>query len=246
MRARVLQLPRMKVEAPKHIAVVLFGGVGTRYASKLPKQFAIVGDRPLMCYALRALNESPDVDEILVVAPVAYSKATQDIIHDYRYRKVDAVIDGGKEREDSVFNALAYLYQKGVEPKDIVLICDGDRPNLTPELIKANIEAAIQYGAAVTAIPATDSIIYSEGGNSVEQYLPRKVVYLAQTPQTFQFSLIYNAHLKARRHPKLIFTDDASIAAFSHKKAHIVLGSNANLKITTKQDAAIFLLGRKK
>jgi 2-C-methyl-D-erythritol 4-phosphate cytidylyltransferase len=154
----------MKVEAPKHIAVVLFGGVGTRYAGKLPKQFAIVGDRPLMCYALRALNESPDVDEILVVAPVAYSKATQDIIHDYRYRKVDAVIDGGKEREDSVFNALAYLYQKGVEPKDIVLICDGDRPNLTPELIKANIEAAIQYGAAVTAIPATDSIIYSEGG----------------------------------------------------------------------------------
>jgi 2-C-methyl-D-erythritol 4-phosphate cytidylyltransferase len=236
----------MKLQAPQHIAIILLGGLGTRFASRLPKQFALVGEKPLMCYALKAVNDSPDIDDVIVVTASDYGKATQEMISDFRFRKVSAVIDGGKEREDSVWNALCYLDERGIENQDIVMICDGDRPNLTPDLIKANLDTAIHYGAAVTAIPSTDSVIYSEDGLKAGEYLPRKLIYLAQTPQTFQFDLIFKAHQKARKHPKLIFTDDASIACYAKRKPQIVLGSTANIKITTKQDVALFLAGKKK
>ncbi|OPZ36114.1 MAG: 2-C-methyl-D-erythritol 4-phosphate cytidylyltransferase 1 [Tenericutes bacterium ADurb.BinA155] len=236
----------MKLPTPQHIAIVLLGGLGTRFASRLPKQFTLAGEKPLMCYALKAVNDSPDIDDVIVVTAAAFGKATQDVISDYRFRKVSAVIDGGTEREDSVWNALCYLKDRGIEDNDIVLICDGDRPNLTGDLIKANLDTATHYGAAVTAIPSTDSVIYSEDGLKAGEYLPRKLVYLAQTPQTFQFDLIFKAHQKARKKPKLVFTDDASIACYSKKKPAIVLGSTANIKITTKQDVALFLAGRKK
>jgi len=193
-----------------------------------------------MCYVLSSLTISPSIDETIVVVPDGFESAAAKIIDHYRFAKVKAIIPGGESREESVFKALLHLEKAGLKDDDIVLIQDGDRPNLSEDLIKRNLEAASEFGAAVTAVPATDSVLMSERGEFAERYLPRKDIYLAQTPQTFKFGIILKAHRKAREEKNLVFTDDASIAQFAGFPSRLVMGSPDNVKITTEKDAKRF------
>lgn len=199
-----------------------------------------------MCYALGALNLFPAINDILVVVPEGYELAAKKIIDQYHFDKTSAVIVGGTSRTESVYNALLHLKKEGEKDEAIVLIQDGDRPRISEDLIKRNILAAETYGAAVTAIPATDSVFLSEDGEQVEHYVPRKKVFLAQTPQTFRFGLIYEAHEKAHKNKDASFTDDASVVLSLSLPVHVVAGSANNVKITTKNDAERFLREEKK
>lgn len=226
----------------KNIALVLAGGSGERFGSPTPKQFISMCGKPLICHCLLSLQESPLIDEIYIVAKGGTLEKTQQIAHEYQLTKVKAVITGGNTRKESCFKGLSYLRRIKVDPDDIILICDGDRPNLPLSLIRENVESAKTYGAAVTAITATDSIFYSEAGALVDHYVPRSMMFQAQTPQTFRFSIIYAAHKKAKANVKYdLYTDDASlVAALTKTKIAIVEGSKENIKVNTPQDEAIF------
>ena len=197
---------------------------------------------PLMCHCLTSLQESPLIDEIYIVAKKGTLEQTEKLAHDYHFTKVKAVIEGGDTRKKSGYRGLCYLRKLKQDPDSIVLICDADRPILPLSLIEENVLAAKEYGAAVTAITATDSIFYSRSGALVNEYMPRRMVYQAQTPQTFRFGVIFKAHRKAALSRKYdLYTDDASlVSALMHVKVAIVAGSKENIKINTPQEEALF------
>lgn len=231
----------------RHVALVLFGGSGERFGGSEPKQFVALGDRPMIAVTLEGLSACPDIEEIYVVAKTGTVQKTLDVVSHYRIPKVKAIIPGEKTRERSVYEGILYLREIGLPGDALVLVHDGDRPLIDPKVVKGNYDAAYKTGAAVTAIPATDSIIASTYGDKVDHYLPRKEIYLAQTPQTFRFSILSSSfeHV-AKRNRFDDFTDDASLVKSRGHEIAIVPGSRENVKITTRFDLASYFEGRRR
>ena len=231
----------------RHVALVLFGGSGERFGGNEPKQFIALGDRPMIAVTLEGLSACPDIEEIYVVAKTGTVQKTLDVVSHYRIPKVKAIIPGEKTRERSVYEGILYLREIGLPGNALVLVHDGDRPLIDPKVVKGNYDAAYRTGAAVTAIPATDSIIASTYGDKVDHYLPRKEIYLAQTPQTFRFSILSSSfeHI-AKRNRFDDFTDDASLVKSRGHEIAIVPGSRENVKITTRFDLASYFEGRRR
>ena len=231
----------------RHVALVLFGGSGERFGASEPKQFIALGDRPMLVVTLEGLSACPDIEEIYVVAKVGTVQKTLDVVSRYRIPKIKAIIPGGKTRERSVYEGILYLREIGLPGNALVLVHDGDRPLIDPKVVKGNFDAAYRTGAAVTAIPATDSIIASTYGDKADHYLPRKEIYLAQTPQTFRFSILSSSfeHI-AKRNRFDDFTDDASLVKSRGHEIAIVPGSRENVKITTRFDLASYFEGRRR
>ena len=230
----------------RHVALVLFGGSGERFGGNEPKQFVPLGDRPMIAVTLEGLSACPDIEEIYVVTKDGTVKKTLDLISRYRIPKVKAIIPGGKTRERSVYEGILYLRDIALPGNALVLIHDGDRPLIDPRVVKANFDAAYKTGAAVTAIPSTDSVIESSFGDKADRYLPRKEIYLAQTPQTFQFSILSSSFEHAAKRNRIDdFTDDASLVKSRGHEIAIVPGSRENVKITTRFDLASYFEGRR-
>lgn len=206
------------------IAILLLGGSGTRFGGSVPKQFLPVAGKRLFEFPLSVLQQSPMVDEIhLVVREDLLDEVARISVN---YSKVRSLIAGGNSREESVKRALEGLERHGVDSSSLILIQDGDRPNLTLDLVALSFEKAEKVGAAVTAIPCGDSLFRSDDETSISQYLSRTGIYLAQTPQTFVFSSLKRAHQSECK-----ATDDGSKVLALGEKVAIVAGSPNNYKI---------------
>ncbi len=218
---------------PERIAILLLGGSGTRFGGETPKQLLLVAGKPLFEYPLSVLEESPFVDKIYLAVREDLKEKVKQLVS--KYVKVQSLVSGGNTREASVKNALTFLESQDVNQNSLILIQDADRPNLTLELIRENFEQAEKTGAAVTAIPCSDSIFRSNDNESIDQYLSRSGVYLAQTPQTFNFSLLQKAHGSTSNS-----TDDGSKVLSLGGKIAIVPGSPNNYKINYPSDLMRF------
>ena len=224
--------------ASKHICIALFGGTGERFGAPYPKQFVKLGEDPMLIVTLRALSSCVDIDELYVVAEPSSRDDVYNLILAHQIKKVKAIIRGGASRQESARLALEFLKRSGLPSDAIVMIADGDRPCVDPAIVHRSYLAAEEYGASVVAIPMTDSVLCSQDGKMVSQYLDRKTVFAVQTPQTFLFSLIYRAHEKFA---KRAVTDDASLVSMLHKPVAVVMGSKSNIKITVPEDVNTYL-----
>ena len=232
----------MKQVRARQIALVLFGGTGTRFGAPYPKQFVDLGSEPMFVVTLSRFSASPSVDEICVVVEPNTLGTCRDLILSRQIKKVRYLVKGGSTRQESVRLGLIHLASKGIKDDDLILIADGDRPNVNDKLIADHFITAYQFGAAVTAMPSVDSVLLGEDG-FVKSYLDRNKVFFAQTPQTFKFKEIYKAHLKLANKT---FTDDASLLVHLHKKVAIVEGSSGNIKITVPEDVTAFMALKEK
>lgn len=200
----------------------------------LPKQFIEMADgtsiirKTVDVFRGEAVSEFADV--IVVTSPGGFEEETERLVNDGADGASAKIIAGGKERQDSVMNALSYLKDSGFDDEDIVLIHDGARPFVTPEIIRDVAEAACSHRAAIAAVPVKDTIRDSESGT-----LDRSRLYSVQTPQGFRFGLIYDAVRKACG-SGFYGTDDGSLAEREGVMPVIVPGSYANIKITTPED----------
>ena len=215
-----------------HIAIYLLGGSSVRFGGDTPKQLIPVDGKPLFVYALKTLDESEEVDSIYLVVKEGTKEEVEKEIGGVH--KIEGILIGGETREASVKKALDALASHYGEDA-LVLIQDADRPNLSLRMIQENYEKASLLGAAVTAIPCSDSLFLSEGGNLVSTYLNRAEAYLAQTPQTFRLGWIKEAHERQDGS-----TDDASKVFSLGKNIGIVLGGASNYKINTREDLERF------
>lgn len=225
----------------KNTAIVLAAGQGKRMHSKIQKQFLEIGGKPVLYYSLRCFQDSPLIDDIiLVTGEDTLSYCRSEIVDKYGFAKVSRIIQGGKERYDSVYAGLL-----ACEDTDYVLIHDGARPFITEEILRRGMEGVKETGACVIGMPSKDTVKLSDAAGFVSETPDRKTVWTIQTPQIFSYNLIKSVHDSIRRKDMSQITDDAMVVEQeSGTRIRLVEGSYMNLKITTPEDlnvAEIFL-----
>lgn len=212
-----------------NIALILAAGEGQRFNSKKPKQFFKVNGLPMIEYSLSIFEENDFVDKIIVVTnPINKKYFSYE-----KYKKICAIIPGSETRQQSSFEGLKYIKQH-YENCALVIIHDADRPLLEEKIVNENIKYAQKYNSAVTVTNCLDSIVLSDDSNFASRYLDRNKVFLVQTPQTFNFSLIYSAYLKNITN-LASFTDDSSIFS-TISRVKFVKGDAKNFKVTSRDD----------
>ena len=223
-------------------AICLAAGQGKRMGSKLQKQYLLIKDKPVLYYALKAFQDSNAVDEVILVVGASEEEyCRKEIVDAYGFSKVTAIVAGGKERYHSVFCGL-----QAVEEADYVLIHDGARPFLTQDIINRCITGAKEYKACVAGMPVKDTIKLADEEQNIESTPERSRVWMIQTPQAFEYSLIKEAYsilieqeMKGVK-TEIPVTDDAMVVEyFMKQKVHLVMGSYENIKITTPEDMRI-------
>lgn len=219
----------------KYAAIILAAGSGSRMNTQVHKQYLLLQGKPILYYSLKAFEESP-VDEIILVVgkgEITYCKT--EIIEKYHITKVSHIVEGGKERYHSVFEGLKYT-----EEADYVLIHDGARPFLNQQIIRQSMDAVIKYQACVIGMPVKDTIKIADDDCYAKETPERKKVWMIQTPQTFERKLIYDAYEKMLQNEDSAITDDAMVLErVTGKKTKLIPGSYRNIKITTPEDLLI-------
>ncbi len=213
-------------------AIIVSAGTGQRFMEGRKKQFFSFGGKPILAHTLHPFDASSLIRSIfLVVGKEDQDYCLKEIVEKFQYRKISQIIPGGKRRQDSVRNGLEAL----PTDSEVVVIHDGVRPFVTREMIEDSIRFAIRFGAVITAMPVKDTIKMAGPDGIILKTLERETLYQAQTPQTFQVSLIREAYSKAAQ-DGFVGTDDASLVERLEKKVHILPGAYTNIKITTLED----------
>lgn len=233
------------MEKKRCTAIVLAAGRGSRMQSDVAKQYMELHGKPLIWYTLYTIEKSAVIDEcVLVVGAEDISYTKEEIVNHYGFRKVGAVVAGGKERYDSVYNALRTLV--GKDREGYLFIQDGARPFLTEEILKRCYEAVEEYHACAVGVPVKDTIKLADESAFALQTPNRKNIWQVQTPQVFDAPLILSAYEKlAREREKLIregiiITDDAMVVEnLTGCGIKLVEGSYQNIKITTPEDMIV-------
>jgi 2-C-methyl-D-erythritol 4-phosphate cytidylyltransferase len=214
-------------------AVILLAGSGQRFGGNTPKQFVEVAGKPLCYYSISAFQRNVLIDQIILVIQKEYYPQVAKIVVENNLNKVKFVVLGGKTRKESTHNAINYLASVAKDD-DIVLIHDGDRPLVDDEIIEKNIEMAKENGACTTAIPANDTIIMSNDAKLINEVPSRKYCFQVQTPQSFKFKIIKEAHINEIGDENV--TDDAQLVLKISHPVYLVIGKRSLLKVTTKED----------
>lgn len=218
----------------KITAIVLAAGNGSRMNSRTKKQFMEIKGKPVIWYSLFAFEKSIVNQVILVTGKDDIEYCQRDIVEKYGFQKVDAVIAGGSERYESVYNGLKEV--KG----DIVLIHDGARPMINNDIINRCIDGAKKYGACVAGMPVKDTVKIIKGNGVIESTPDRNMVWSTQTPQAFRYNLIKYAYDNMKKEQKNNVTDDAMVVEkFTEHEVRFVEGAYSNIKITTPEDIAL-------
>lgn len=224
-----------------NIALIVAAGSGTRMENaNQPKQFLPVCGKPLLIYTIAAFQNHNEIDEIVVVTNDSYINQVQDWVKEYQLEKVKMVVEGGNTRQASVYNGLKAIEKLVSSKDDIILIHDAARPLVSQKIISNNISMCQQFGAVDTVIKSRDTIIKSNDNASINDILNRDEIYQTQTPQTFKYSIIRDAHEKALLNNIPNVTDDARLVLSLGIDVHLVDGSVNNFKVTTQDDLKMF------
>lgn len=227
----------------KITAVVLAAGQGRRMGGKIQKQFLELQGKPILWYSLDTFQKSETIDEmILVTGETELAYVRSEIVEKYGFTKVSAVVKGGAERYASVWEGLKHIKERenGENIPGYVFIHDGVRPFVSEEILLRTKEAAAQFRACAAGMPSKDTVKIADREGFVDMTPDRRLVWSIQTPQAFEFELIYRAYRALEESGRTDVTDDAMIAeAFTDTRVRLVEGSYENIKITTPEDLKI-------
>lgn len=231
-------------------AVVLAAGRGARMGTRTAKQYLEIGGRPVVAYALAAFQESPLIDEIILMTDIGHMEyCNREIVQAYGFDKVSTIGAGGSERYESVWKALCAIGdrqdweeedQYRARQEGYVFIHDGARPFVTHEIIERAYHDVRRWKASVVGMPVKDTIKLVDGSGCIVDSPKRSLVWQAQTPQVFSVSLIAEAYRRQMKVDCSSVTDDAMVVETQMGiKVHMVGGSYENIKITTPEDLLV-------
>jgi 2-C-methyl-D-erythritol 4-phosphate cytidylyltransferase len=227
-------------------AIIVAAGLGRRMDSgrvacppshgrTRAKQFLLLAGRPILSHVIDRFEAVPQIEEIVVMVPPGEeSFCADEVVQPFGFRKVMRILPGGPERQASVALGLAAI-SDGIE---LVAVHDGVRPCVTPEQIAAVIAAAVEADGAVLAIPLRDTPKQVGEDRMIRQTLPRREIWLAQTPQVFHRTTLQAAYARAAA-DGFSGTDDAALVERLGYRVAVVEGSAMNLKITTPEDLPV-------
>lgn len=224
----------------KNFAIIVAAGKGLRMESGTKKQYLCLDGIPVLARTIMAFEKCYQINEIILVIPKddkEYCKAV--IIDPYGFEKKIHLVEGGKERQASVYKGLGKVRDIiKLGEKAIVLIHDGVRPFVPESIIKDCIENAIKYDACIPVVKISDTIKKITHDLIIEKTLDRKFLCNAQTPQAFKVDVILQAFEYALK-TSFSGTDDASLVEHSGQRVVVIKGSKLNIKITTPEDLVL-------
>lgn len=218
---------------------VLAGGKGTRMGNtEMPKQFLMLGTKPIFIHTLEQFLLASEVDKIILCCPKAWMSHANDVIDKYIAEKNRVfVVEGGSARNETIMNGCKFIEEKfGLNDDDIIITHDAVRPFVTQRIIKDNIEQAKKYGAVDTVIPATDTIVTSKDGKIISDIPIRSEMYQGQTPQSFNIKKLMETYNSLTEEEKEILTDACKMFSMKNNDVILVEGEVYNMKITTLHD----------
>ena len=219
-------------------AIILAGGKGKRMGAPVSKQFIEIKGKPIIYYTIKKFSENKKIDNIVVVLSkdeVGYFK--ENILEKYNL-KVDNIVIGGTERQDSVYNGLKSLEDTNT---DIVLIHDGARPFISDRIIDDRIKFAQVYGACAPGVMPKDTIKIKNESNFSVSTPERGSLVAIQSPQVFKFNEILECHENIKIN-NIVVTDDTMVAEKFGYSVYLYDGEYTNIKVTTPED---LILGEK-
>jgi 2-C-methyl-D-erythritol 4-phosphate cytidylyltransferase / 2-C-methyl-D-erythritol 2,4-cyclodiphosphate synthase len=225
-------------QPPQTSLIVVAAGRGTRLGGDEPKQYRLCAGRPLLCHTLEALAAAHEFSQITVVIHpddrTRYDRVVAALAPACA-RALGAPAAGGATRQASV---RAGLEAQAAKAPDLVLIHDGARAFPSSALVARAIAAAARHGAAAPGVALSDTVKQIDAEGRVVATPPRAALRAVQTPQSFRFDLIADAHRRAARERVADLTDDAAVAEWAGAAVHIFEGEAANMKVTTTRDLA--------
>ncbi|MBP2002608.1 2-C-methyl-D-erythritol 4-phosphate cytidylyltransferase [Paenibacillus shirakamiensis] len=209
--------------------IVVAAGRGTRMGTRESKQYLQLDGKPIIVHTLEVFNRLPFIREIILVTGAQDRSRCQEWVRDYNLDKVNQVIEGGKERQDSVLQGLR------ATTLPWILIHDGVRPFVTETHIQACLDAAQESGASVLAVPVKDTVKQVGNQGYVTATPDRRSLWAIQTPQAFRHEDLLRAHEQAEK-DGFMGTDDSMLIERIGIKVKVVEGSYGNIKLTTPED----------
>lgn len=222
--------------------ILLLGGEGIRTKNKTPKQFLKINNKEIFIYPLEEILKNKKINEIILVVNKKYLNHVNKIISEKFYKENIYIVDAGKTRQQSVFNALNFIKTENKNTKNIkVIIHDSARPLLNNKKINLEINKLNDVNAITTYLKIYESVAHSNDMKIINNYLNRNEIILIQTPQAFKFDIIYKAHKKALQNNLFNFKDDCSmIKELLNKKIYLIEGDYLSSKITINEDLILF------
>lgn len=228
----------------KITAIIPAAGLGKRFGEGNNKTFQTLGGKPIVLWVLEAFESIDAIEEVIPVFKKDDVDEGRDLIERFGISKVKRIAPGGKERQDSVYNGLNLVDKKTT----IVVIHDGVRPLIEKSVVEESINQLSNCDGVVAGVPLKDTIKEVRGQVSgvrcqgkdivVKKTLNRRVLWAIQTPQVFKYNVLYKAYKKAMDE-RFCSTDDSAIVERYSGKVKVIMGSYANIKITTPEDLDI-------
>ncbi|WP_223703260.1 2-C-methyl-D-erythritol 4-phosphate cytidylyltransferase [Sutcliffiella deserti] len=216
----------------KYQVIVLAAGQGKRMKAGKNKQFIELAGKPVIVHTLTVFENDPLCEQIKLVINEKERMVFESLLAKYPISKIEEMILGGKERQDSVYNGL-----RAVKDSEIVLVHDGARPFIAQSVIHRLVDRAKREGAAIVGVPVKDTI-KRVSNNMVEETVERASLWVIQTPQAFQYDILMQAHHQAKKE-EYMGTDEASLVERLNVPVYIVEGDYENIKLTTPEDLLI-------
>ena len=224
-----------------NIAIIFAGGSGVRMGAGVPKQFLEINGKPIIIHTLQLFQYHDQIDKIYISVLKDYVSYMNELVDEYRLKKVAAVIPGGETAQDSIYNALKKAEEENSEDS-IVLLHDGVRPFVSYDVIADNIKGVKEHGNAITCTSCYETILLSKDGDQVDSVPYRKETFAAQAPQSFYLKDIIAAHDVVRARPERYesMVDACTILKSQGLDVHMIPGNRGNIKVTTPEDVYMY------
>ncbi|WLR55059.1 2-C-methyl-D-erythritol 4-phosphate cytidylyltransferase [Mesobacillus subterraneus] len=209
--------------------IIPAAGQGKRMGAGKNKLLLPLAGVPILIHTLRVFEADAECSGIILAISPSDEQQFKSLLKEYSIHKISSLVQGGKERQDSVFNGLM-----DVRLNEIVLVHDAARPFIKAETVHKLVEAASQGGGAIVAVPVKDTIKKAANGR-VAETVERSSLWSVQTPQAFRASVLLEAHNKAMRE-QFIGTDESSLVERIPHPVSIIEGDYDNIKLTTPED----------
>lgn len=224
-------------------AIIIAGGSGHRMGQDIPKQFINVYDKPILIYTLEGFQKHPMIDAIEVVCIEGWEHVVVAYAKQFGIDKLKWIVKGGKTGQESIRNGVFNLEGKVLD-NDIIVIHDGIRPLIEPEVLTDVITKAQRHGNAVTSMPYNEQIfvISEDDETTTTQFIPRETLRRVATPQAYRFDLLVEKYHEAFEKEIGIYGSHYTNTMMVELgvRLHFAAGSDKNIKLTTPDDLELF------
>ncbi len=223
-----------------NFGAILAGGVGARMGGNIPKQFIELMGKPIIVYTIEKMLEVKEFDFLYIGIHPDYKEYLKELLNTYgvSLEKI-VIVNGGKERIDSVENVLNAICERSTNEDDVVVMHDGVRPFVSSEILLGSIKAARNFGVCVAVVPAVDTMYMLDEDGFINGFPDRKTIFNGQAPDSFKVKLLKEAIDSLTKEERKTITGTVQICAAKGYPIKTIKGDYKNMKITTTNDLAI-------